>query len=555
MSWRDRLQQARFRGIDIYVDYSAWNRGRRVPVRELVGQDTSVQQDLGRSPDTIEITAFFWGQKFDLDRNALEDALLTEGATTLTLPTRGDLNVRVISGPFTNEERLAQGYCTIRFTVVVEPRKAGSTEARASAGLIGGTDTAAKLTTSAQAVQATAEKSTLANLIARGMPSQTLKSTIRAVQDATSTLRGIQGSIQAQLNVINDLSASLADLNSTANIILGTPATLASKITAVVTGVFAIADTAQNNIDRTTGLALGSAATPFEKASPARATLAAVKTMALLGATATTSNGTSMGTGTVLPDTVSRVGAGGPAASATPSVAAGAGSSSSSSSGSGSSGSGSSGSTGGATSGSSSTAAIAAALGQARTTLSIADQEQVNTRAVYQQVRGLSIGRAAETFATAAFDSSTLALAALETMSDVIDDLQAYSGSDDLFDALADLRGALASHLTAVASELPSAAIIDAADSIQFSVSGAGTVRIVVGQTADSLDTSSKKSAATNSGAGLPRVVEYDPPREVPAILIAYELYGNAELEADIVARNNTPYPLFVAGSIELIEP
>jgi prophage DNA circulation protein len=550
MGWRDRLQQAKFRGLKIYIDYTAWSRGRRVPVRELVGQDVSVQQDLGRAPDTIEITAFFWGQTFDLDRNALEDALLTEGATTLTLPTRGDLNVRVISGPFTNEERNAQGYCSIRFTVVIEPRKAGSAAARASGGLKGSTDTAAKLKTSAQATQAVAEKTTIANVIARGMPSQSLKSTIKAVESVTSTLRSVQGTIQAQLNVVNDLSAALADLDSTVNIILSTPSALATKITAVVTGIFAIADTAQNNIDRTTGLVLDSAATPFEKASPARATLAAVKLMSLLGATATTSNGTSVGTGSIGPATVSRVGTGAPVGSPNTSSAA----SPSSSSGS-SGGTSSSGSTGTATSASSTSAAIAAALGPARSTLSVADQEQVNTRAVYQQVRALSIGRAAETFATAAFDSSTLALTALETMSGAIDDLQDYAGSDDLYDSLSDLRGALATHLTAVASELPSAAIIDAADAIQFSVSGAGTVRIVVGQNSDSLDTTSKTNDAAGGGSGLPRVVQYDPPREVPALLIAFELYGNAELEADIVARNNAAYPLFVSGPIELIEP
>jgi prophage DNA circulation protein len=542
MSWRDRLQKSSFKSVQLYWSDIVYTKGRRVPVRKLAGQDESVQQDLGRDPDTIEVTAYYFGDSFDQQRDALEDALVKEGGGTFVHPTRGQINCRVTSGPVTTESKDGLGFCTIRFSLVVEPRKGGGASSK-TGGLQATTSTAAKLKSASKATQAVAGKDPAKNVNIRGLPSAAIKSTTKAIGAVTSTLKSVQREIQAQLNVVEDLSAQINELDSVVNTIMSTPSALATKLTAVVLGVVGLADTAERNIDRTTGLLISdSVVTPFEKASPARVTLRAVKAMALLGtdAATTTSNGTSVGAGTTPPAAASRVDAGTTSGAIIPTPATLP------------------------TDGSVVTVetlipgiddgeAFALTFQPERSDLTVGDQEAVNTRSIYQDAKALTVARAAETFATATFDSSTLALGALETMNDVIDALQEYSGSDELSESLADLRGALADHLTAVASKLPSTQTFSPTGIVSGADERKGAV-VVVGQSTDPLDaTTTRKGNGRRSG--LPRVVQYDPPQSVPAVLIAWELYGDAELEEDIIARNGTRHPLFVSEPIELIEP
>jgi prophage DNA circulation protein len=47
-------------------------------------------------------------------------------------------------------------------------------------------------------------------------------------------------------------------------------------------------------------------------------------------------------------------------------------------------------------------------------------------------------------------------------------------------------------------------------------------------------------------GVNLMRVVTYTPKRSLPALVLAYQLYGDATYDADIITRNNIEHPLFV---------
>lgn len=142
--------------------------------------------------------------------------------------------------------------------------------------------------------------------------------------------------------------------------------------------------------------------------------------------------------------------------------------------------------------------------GEASTPL--ADRSAQNTRAIYRASRAAALARSTETYSRSPFDSSSLALSVLTDLRDEIDALLEYSASDALFQALVDLRAAATQHLT---------------------------------------------QTATN----LPRTVEYKVRTEIPALLIAHDLYGDARREAEVVARNRIPHPLFVsAGTIEVID-
>lgn len=53
-------------------------------------------------------------------------------------------------------------------------------------------------------------------------------------------------------------------------------------------------------------------------------------------------------------------------------------------------------------------------------------------------------------------------------------------------------------------------------------------------------------------GASLPKLVSYTPPATLPALVLAYRLYGNAARDAEIVARNNVRHPGVVPGGVAL---
>lgn len=50
----------------------------------------------------------------------------------------------------------------------------------------------------------------------------------------------------------------------------------------------------------------------------------------------------------------------------------------------------------------------------------------------------------------------------------------------------------------------------------------------------------------------LPQLTTYTPPATTPALVIAYELYGDASMDEDLVRRNKVKHPLFVQGGVPL---
>jgi prophage DNA circulation protein len=53
-------------------------------------------------------------------------------------------------------------------------------------------------------------------------------------------------------------------------------------------------------------------------------------------------------------------------------------------------------------------------------------------------------------------------------------------------------------------------------------------------------------------GAQLPEVVHYTPPVTVSSLLLAYQLYGSVDREADVVARNEIANPCMIRGGLDL---
>ncbi len=67
------------------------------------------------------------------------------------------------------------------------------------------------------------------------------------------------------------------------------------------------------------------------------------------------------------------------------------------------------------------------------------------------------------------------------------------------------------------------------------------------------VDLRSEVLRAVPGGAAFARVLTVTRNSPIPSLLLAYQLYGSVELEADIVARNGIQHPGFVAGDLKVL--
>lgn len=125
-------------------------------------------------------------------------------------------------------------------------------------------------------------------------------------------------------------------------------------------------------------------------------------------------------------------------------------------------------------------------------------QEQTNFDATQRLVQRLVVTQAATLAPDQTYDSYQAAVTARDSIADLIDD-QADTASDDTYPPLQQLRADLVRALPGVDSDLP-------------------------------------------------HLLQTVPLVTVPSVVLAYRLYGNVDLEADLVARNRVRHPGFVVG-------
>lgn len=125
-------------------------------------------------------------------------------------------------------------------------------------------------------------------------------------------------------------------------------------------------------------------------------------------------------------------------------------------------------------------------------------------RAVGKALRVAAVTSTAALFQTLPLESADTAKQALAAIGDLAEQLLVdETTSDELFTALTDLKAALDRHLAGLASSLPS-------------------------------------------------VQQYTPPITMPALLIAWQFYGDPTRDLEIAGRNNVKDPNFVQGGVPL---
>jgi prophage DNA circulation protein len=95
MTWKEKLRQASFRGIEFYVSSSDVEGGRRIAKHEFPQKDIPFVEDLGKKAKSFPIEAYVLGDDYMERRDLLIDALDKEGPGLLVHPYYGELNLQV----------------------------------------------------------------------------------------------------------------------------------------------------------------------------------------------------------------------------------------------------------------------------------------------------------------------------------------------------------------------------------------------------------------------------------------------------------------------------
>jgi prophage DNA circulation protein len=95
MSWKDRLREASFRGIQFYVESADHATGRDTVVHKFANRKIPYTEDVNKAPETWNIEAYLIGKDYLERRDSLLDAVNQEGPGELIHPYYGSLFVQV----------------------------------------------------------------------------------------------------------------------------------------------------------------------------------------------------------------------------------------------------------------------------------------------------------------------------------------------------------------------------------------------------------------------------------------------------------------------------
>ena len=126
MSWKDRLRQATWRGVEFDPVSVSFTIGRHKVVHEFPLRDVPFAEDLARMARACTVEGTITGEDYDIERNKMIAAVEKQGQGTLVLPTFGRL-VMQAGACSVSESKTEQGQATVS----LELTEAGSREVEA----------------------------------------------------------------------------------------------------------------------------------------------------------------------------------------------------------------------------------------------------------------------------------------------------------------------------------------------------------------------------------------------------------------------------------------
>ena len=119
MTYKNRYRTATFKGVAFKVEALSTEAGRANVVHEYPYRNEATYQDLGKRARQYTIEAYFVGDNFDLDRDALLRVLEDEATAGLLVhPTHGERTVVAVGGNRLSWQRQSPNFETITLTFV-----------------------------------------------------------------------------------------------------------------------------------------------------------------------------------------------------------------------------------------------------------------------------------------------------------------------------------------------------------------------------------------------------------------------------------------------------
>lgn len=118
-NWLKAFRPASFRGAPFHVDIEEAQGARRLSVSPIAYAETSVIEDMGRSPSTWSLTAYTVGDTADAEALALMAAFDAKGPSPLVLPMIGPRMARVTEWSLSRERQIA-GYVAFSVSLIEE---------------------------------------------------------------------------------------------------------------------------------------------------------------------------------------------------------------------------------------------------------------------------------------------------------------------------------------------------------------------------------------------------------------------------------------------------
>lgn len=237
--WRDSLRDASFRGVSFFVTSQETSGGRRVQLHEYPLRDDPYAEDMGRTARRFSIECFVLGDDYMAAREQLLEALEEAGPGALIHPWKGMRQVAVED--YRMRESTREGGMatfTVRF---VEAGRAAEPDISE--------DTAWHTDQAANTAKLAVQSEMASDFSTDGQPEWVRTSVTDLLSDLTDELTSIADlaamPVAMAEAVVADIQAFQAEVLQVAGAVatlLATPATLAERVSALVSVLTGLAD-------------------------------------------------------------------------------------------------------------------------------------------------------------------------------------------------------------------------------------------------------------------------------------------------------------------------
>jgi len=220
MAWKDNLRKGSFRGVEFFIDTSAYTTGRRRVLHEFPNREKPFTEDLGRIADSFEIEGHVLGDDYFETKKDLVRVFQQSGSGELIHPFWGSQIVQV--GTVTISESNLEG--------AIAKFSASFVEAGDDRFPKGANDKGAFLNQTAEDALVKTKEDFEKDFSILGLPASAVQSARDGVSAATTLFNNTVGKAGDVADAITQLAFQTRNLEAEINDLLQAPDQLAARL-------------------------------------------------------------------------------------------------------------------------------------------------------------------------------------------------------------------------------------------------------------------------------------------------------------------------------------